>query len=801
MPHRRLLEVGLKVFPCWARFNPERQRWDKGPAVPGGESWKTVDPTDPRLDWSSGVIGIMIPPGVMVLDLDSYKGSTRQSVESYLGIRLAWDAALIQRTLGGGEHYAFQTGSVELKQITEKNLGFDTRTAGRGFICTGRGYTPVGPGAIRLAWSSSLPPLPDAVIQKLKAPQSRKISPQPTNSSPSLIEALRHLDPGCDRVAWIRIGCALRDAYREDPDTGLEVFDQWSSGALWAGGTPENYVAETTPRQWWSLKPDGQITVATLYYQAIASGWKPPNSFDASAAFGSNAAAAETFNTLVERIRRDGCDIKQTESLVQEITNGGFNGLQIGLLTAELKTELGNRSAVNKAIDQISESPQTNGGYGKSDIDNAELFLNKYYPGQKLIRSQGELYHYDSRIWGVLDPDVLRHQVATDMGKQRMQLPRINACIDLVNKLVPVANVPFNQSNPHLIVFQNGMLDTLTGTLYAHYQPHLSTILLPYDYTPNAPCRQWLQFLNQVFDRDQQRVSLLQEWIGYLLTADYSHHKVMMLLGPLRCGKGTIGRIIRQVIGSDNFFGGSISSFTRDSFLHALATRSVLFIGDAEKKFASARIAQIIERIKSISGNDAVDFDRKWLPAISTALPTRITIAANGVPALFDDSGALASRMLVLPFYQSFYGREDLTLADRLSTELSGIASWALEGLYRLRQNGRFTEPEAGKEEIQYIQESYSPLKRFLLECCIFGPEVRITANQLYEVYRVWCLAENEDLIRRRPFVSAIRDATRANSVTYGTLRFDGKSCRGFQGLHATAPPIETFTPNLRAVT
>ena len=80
---------------------------------------------------------------------------------------------------------------------------------------------------------------------------------------------------------------------------------------------------------------------------------------------------------------------------------------------------------------------------------------------------------------------------------------------------------------------------------------------------------------------------------------------------------------------------------------------------------------------------------------MTTTLPTRLILLTNELPRLTDMSGALAGRMLLLPLTQNWYGREDLTLLDRLCCELPGILLWAIRGWQRLRDQGRFTQPPA----------------------------------------------------------------------------------------------------------
>jgi putative DNA primase/helicase len=286
------------------------------------------------------------------------------------------------------------------------------------------------------------------------------------------------------------------------------------------------------------------------------------------------------------------------------------------------------------------------------------------------------------------------------------------------------------------------------------------------------------------------------------MTKDYRHQKMLMLLGPPRCGKGNIGRVLHALVGDANFSGGELSSFATDSYLDGLRTKSVVFIGDAEKKVSSMIINQVIGRIKAVSGNDAVSFHRMYVGPISCTLPVRITIGANSLPNLFDDSGALGSRMMLLPFGKSYLDREDLGLGQRLTEEIAGVAAWALEGLRRLNTNGKFTRPEVSLNEIRLIQEAYSPISRFVAECCVIDPNVRCSSNDVYNTYRAWALAEGEDIIRPKAFTSSLRDNLRGARVHYGSHRFeDGATLRGFVGLGTGQPVLSgaasAFKPRL----
>ena len=54
--------------------------------------------------------------------------------------------------------------------------------------------------------------------------------------------------------------------------------------------------------------------------------------------------------------------------------------------------------------------------------------------------------------------------------------------------------------------------------------------------------------------------------------------------------------------------------------------------------------------------------------------------------------------MILLRLTQSFYGREDPDLTAKLQAELSSILLWAVAGWQRLRERGRFEQPQSGQK-------------------------------------------------------------------------------------------------------
>lgn len=245
----------MQIFPVRKVYDKAKDKWNKVPAIPKGEDWRTYNAGDV----SSDNIGIVIPDGIVVIDLDTQKGITTADVERVLGCSLDWDSAAVQQTVSGGMHYAFSLPmGVEVKQGS--NLlncdGFDTRASGKGWICSGDGYidlTMFGlPGALV---DEDWPELPEQACELLAvAPVvddsnddlAMAVAYQPLDDL-TLDDIQAYLDKlPADDVngydTWLQTGMAISHQTSNSKD-GLRLWGRWSKQS-------EHYNAAEIKAKW-----------------------------------------------------------------------------------------------------------------------------------------------------------------------------------------------------------------------------------------------------------------------------------------------------------------------------------------------------------------------------------------------------------------------------------------------------------------------------------------------------------------------------------------------------------------------
>jgi putative DNA primase/helicase len=290
----------------------------------------------------------------------------------------------------------------------------------------------------------------------------------------------------------------------------------------------------------------------------------------------------------------------------------------------------------------------------------------------------------------------------------------------------------------HLVACRNGLLDIATSRLHEHTPDLFNTVSVPFDYLPAAsrPAR-WLAFLAELFGADTEAITTLQQFFGYVISGRTDLHKILLLLGPTRSGKGTIARVLTALVGKANVTGPTLAGLGTNFGLSDLIGKPLAIISDA--RLGGRDAATVVERLLSISGEDTLTIDRKYRDPWTGRLSTRFLIISNELPRFGDASGAIARRFVMLNLTETFLGRENPALTTQLLTELPGILNWSLTGLADLTASRAFTEPQSSKEAAVALQDLASPVAAFVRDCCTKGPTEEVGVDTLYAAWRAWC--------------------------------------------------------------
>ncbi|MFZ1212251.1 MAG: hypothetical protein WAO13_02510, partial [Pseudolabrys sp.] len=55
--------------------------------------------------------------------------------------------------------------------------------------------------------------------------------------------------------------------------------------------------------------------------------------------------------------------------------------------------------------------------------------------------------------------------------------------------------------------------------------------------------KQWLAFLSELWPQEPEAINVLGEWFGYVVSGRLDLHKILLMIGPTRGGKGLIASV------------------------------------------------------------------------------------------------------------------------------------------------------------------------------------------------------------------------------------------------------------------
>ena len=441
--------------------------------------------------------------------------------------------------------------------------------------------------------------------------------------------------------------------------------------------------------------------------------------------------------------------------------------------------------------------------------DLARKFMHENYPrkSKRLIHYPGNFYHWTGSHYVVVDDDAINSQIymwlerptrkARDEVRTALQSmthvdrdfqapPWLNRKAPQTPPRLPGKAYPSDDATDY-IACRNGLLSISTGQLLPHTSDFLTMNALPCDFDPNAKAPRWEQFLSEVWPDDAASIEALQEWFGYFISRDLSQQKLFMTVGPRRSGKGTIARVLKELLGGEQNVAAPTLASLKDSFgMEGLINKTAAIIGDVRLEGYGNH--ELVERLLSVSGQDAINVPGKNRTDWPGTLGVRFLIISNNLPTLSDASAAIISRFLVLRTQQSFMGREDTKLTRKLLAALSGILNWSIAGLRRLHTRGYFIQPESSQVDIDELENQASPVLAWGKERCVLDLGRTARSDELAVDYEDWRGENKYSSIPRPHFFRQLRAAFPDIKPGKAGARGEQYRCYRGIGLIATTP-------------
>ena len=412
----------------------------------------------------------------------------------------------------------------------------------------------------------------------------------------------------------------------------------------------------------------------------------------------------------------------------------------------------------------------------------AEMFVERSGDQHKYIRELGDWVYWENEKWNIdKDGHVIRSfkQIPTYLKEQRDRIRvRAKACTDeeeqkrlfkkagsvdgtlkkvrnkngIVNTIALAESehgvtIPYSQfdTKGHFIGVANGVLDLRNSQLVSGDPSYLMMRTSPVEFDSDAECPNWLQFLSDVMEGDQDKVNLLQHIAGSMFVGN-TKEKMFIFQGGGANGKSTFVNVIGQVLGATDAGGYKAivkpEVFTDkvnnpEYFLANLKGARAIFMSETayDGLLQDTLVKQVVDSEEGLQAR-VVRGEAFSFPVIGT-----IAMLTNNLPKVISTDNGTWRRLCLVEFNRVFTENEkDRTLVSKkLVPELSGILNWCVEGARQYIKNGhKFEIPEVVEASTLEWRNGEDKIGSFISERMVNdGSFIKLT--EFYDEFKDWC--------------------------------------------------------------
>jgi len=416
--------------------------------------------------------------------------------------------------------------------------------------------------------------------------------------------------------------------------------------------------------------------------------------------------------------------------------------------------------------------------YSYDDTGNASRFTDNFGEVVRYSYIRKNWYYYNDKTWQLDQEGKVRNLVDEILEKMKKEPVYTSGDVDEEDAqknlqkhikysrgsngktnmlkesqhLIPITPGSFDRDK-HLLNVQNGYIDLKTGNLHDHDKGKFFSKISSIEYTDKIDYPLWLDFLNQIFDGDQDLINYMQRAVGYSLSGSIQEQMLFILHGNGRNGKSVFLDIITEMLGS----------YTVNIQPQTIMVKPQS--GGANSDIARLQGARLVTStepndgmrfdeglVKQLTGGDRVtarflygdefDFDPEF----------KLWMATNHKPIIRGTDDGIWRRLAVIPFtVQIPENKVDKQLKYKLRREMKGILNWAVEGYQEWQRIG-LKEPEIIKRQRGDYRNEMDPVELFIDECCVRKDGEREKSSELYQIYRSWAKDNGQYLMNSTKF-------------------------------------------------
>ncbi len=329
---------------------------------------------------------------------------------------------------------------------------------------------------------------------------------------------------------------------------------------------------------------------------------------------------------------------------------------------------------------------------------------------------------------------------------------------------------------------KNGLLDLRTKELKPHTPNFVSLVQSPVVYDPDATCPTWNACMEAWMDgaESNQKIEILQQFAGYLLTSSMSHAKALFLVGDGGNGKSTFADTLGMVIGHEGTSRIDLEDLYGVFGLKGLIGKRLNIIEEVSGNYYQSH------KLKKLISGEELTINMKYKDQFKFKPQAKFIFAVNTMPRVDDSSTATERRIAVVQFNNNFRENPNTLLRFEkglLWQELPGVLNWMIDGLHSLGKEKKFTVTQEQMLALLEYREENSSVEGFIGECLLFEEGKISSSRELYTEYKQYCVKDGRKFKSAIAFTKELKAYGKRYSKFQIMPRLNGHDAAKFEGV------------------
>jgi putative DNA primase/helicase len=433
----------------------------------------------------------------------------------------------------------------------------------------------------------------------------------------------------------------------------------------------------------------------------------------------------------------------------------------------EIRTDY-REMTIKKAIKGVQKMQSSN--YTLTDTGNAHRFIERYGSIVKYNVDNKSWMFWNDEFWQTDIYNNIRNFAEVVVEEMKLKLNSVEteevrkAMLSNIKRTlqsngktamlkeaehlegIPVTNNDFDRDK-YLFNTASGVVDLRSGDIKQHDKELMLSHYTPYEVDMHNEPVKWLEFLNDIFEGDQDIIKYVQRVLGYSMTGETVEQCMFFFFGDGSNGKSLLLDVVNEAMGT---YGKTSNA---DILLEKYNTgtgnlgdvarlRGARFVMTDEAKHNDKLNESAIKTYTSGIGNIVARFlygnEFEFTPIM------KIFMSSNYKPRITGTDHGIWRRIKVIPFNKVIPDdQQDKQLKTKLLKEMPQILGWLIRGCLMWQKDG-LNEPDTLKEAHRDYRSEMDIVQRWVNENCMLVDDMSTSSSELFENFSEYVKANKE---------------------------------------------------------